>query len=218
MKLILSCILILSAQFLISCATKPTDTPVVVKPTERIAGSWENTTAPHPERKPWSDLMAETVRADLPIYDKAKDITEMCPKWNSLNDDKKVKGVMEFWIALAYYESGYNPKSSSVDVGSAGDRNSYSDGLYQLSGNDGAAQKYKCDYNCLHDPLKNITVALEQMRRQIVGTKSKYQGCGYIFLDNSSPCRYWAPTLKNNKYSKIPKIQERIRMYAPECK
>lgn len=182
-----------------------------VKPAERIALYWENTTSPKPERKPWSDALISALDKNFATLDKATDTKRFCPKYSSLNKEKKLKALGEFFVALAYFESGYNPESSSVDVGKKDDLNSYSVGLYQMSGNDSAAKLFKADYKALKNPITNINVAVEQMRKQIVNT-------GLFILPNTSKYRYWAIILDGNKYNQIPKVIERVNKYAPECK
>lgn len=168
--------------------------------------SWDNDT-----RKAWSTHLDKIMHEDMNIYASASDISKLCPKFNALNSDQKAQALSEFWIALALYESGWNPKDYSVDVGNKSDKGSWSVGLYQMSANDSAAKKYGASFESLKDPLVNITVATEQMRRQI-------DKCGAIFLDNKSKCRYWAVALHSNKFSKIPEIKARVLKYAPECK
>lgn len=215
MKLFLISILILGSQFLTSCATKPADTtipPVVVKPAERIALYWENTSSPHPERKPWSDELTAEVRKNLPTFSKAKDIKEICPKFDSLNEDQKVKGISEFFVALAYFESSFNPKSNSVDVGNKTNKCSWSIGLFQLSCTDSAAKAVGATtFESLQDPIMNIRAVSETFKRQI-------NNCGEFILPNTSKCRYFATILEGNKYSKIPEIKARVLKYAPSCK
>lgn len=178
--------------------------------TERIPLYWENTTAPHPERKPWSDALVKEVRKNLSDYSKAKDIKEICPRFESLNEDQKVKGISEFFVALAFYESGFNPKSSSVDVGNKDNRNSYSDGLFQVSGTDRVSRSLGYTYQDLLKPIPNIEVATEIFRRQI-------SNCGEFILPNSSKCRYFATLLEGNKYNKIKEIKARVLKHAKEC-
>lgn len=192
--------------------TTSTDATVVSQPGgARIAGYWENTTEKHDERKPWTDQWVSIIKTDLYTYSKASDVTRICPKYTKLTDDQKIKAILEFHIAVAYYESGFNPKSSAVDVGNAKDRNSYSDGLYQLSGNDGSSKFYGYTYKDLLDPLKNIKVAGEQYRRQLKNENK-------LILHNSSKYRYWAVALDGNKYSHVPEILARVIKYAPACK
>ncbi len=181
-----------------------------VKPAERIALFWENTTSPKPERKPWSDTLISALGKNFATLDTATDIKRFCPKYSSLSKEQKLKAIGEFFVALAYYESGYNPESSSVDVGTKDDLNSYSVGLYQMSGNDSAAKLFKADYKALKNPITNINVAVEQMRKQIKNT-------GLFILPNTSKFRYWAVILDGNKYSKVPQAIERVKKHAPMC-
>lgn len=224
MNLFLLSILILISAVLTSCATKTVEpVPVAVapetkKPTKRRALSWETVGMKHwkdgiyrtakPEA---SDTLLAEIKKDLPAYSKTKDITEICPKYKSLSDEFKVKAIGEFWVGLARQESNLKPDSSSVDVGTVDNRNSYSDGYFQMSGTDSAAKLYKCDWKCLHDPVMNIKVATEQMRRQLKNTNE-------IILPNSSPPRYWAIILENNRYQKIAEVKKHVLIYAPECK
>lgn len=186
-------------------------TTVSPQNTTRIALYWENTTSPKPERKPWSDALISALDKNFVTLDKATDTKRFCPKYSSLSKEKKLKALGELFVAMAYFESGYNPESSSVDVGKKDDLNSYSVGLYQMSGNDSAAKLFKADYKALKNPITNINVAVEQMRKQIVNT-------GLFILPNTSKYRYWAVLLDNNKYSKVTQIIERVNKYAPECK
>lgn len=180
--------------------------------TERISLYWENTTAPHPERKPWSDALVKEVRKNLTDYSKAKDITEICPKFKSLDEDQKVKAISELFTALAFYESGYNPKLSSVDVGTKGNPCSHSIGLFQVSCTDSAAKSVGATtVESLKDPLMNIKTAAEIFRRQI-------NNCGEFILPNSSKCRYFAVLLRGNRYEKIADIKKRVLKNAPSCK
>jgi hypothetical protein len=193
-----------------ACTTTSTKVDTGTTVVDRIPLYWENTTEAHPERKAWSDELITLFDKDFETFSKGRDITEFCPKFHSLSRDLKLKAFGEFMVAMAYYESGFNPKSSSVDVGTVSNRNSYSDGLYQLSGTDNSAKKFNCDYKCLQDPVMNIKVAMEQLRKQL-------DLRGKFYLDNSDSMRYWAVALVKNKYSKIPQINERVKKYAKAC-
>lgn len=182
-----------------------------VKPASRIALYWENTTEKHDERKPWSDALISALDKNFATLDKATDTKIFCPKYSSLSKEQKLKAIGELFVAMAYYESSFNPESSSVDVGNKNDLNSYSVGLYQMSGNDSAAKLFKADYKALKNPITNINVAVEQMRKQIVNT-------GLFILPNTSKYRYWAVLLSGNKFSKVNEIISRVNKYAPECK
>lgn len=195
-----------------SCATKvvtPPDQNVEPVSGERIVLSWENTTDPHPERKPWSDHLTKLVDADMSIYDSAKDIEFFCPKFKSLDDQRKIKAVSEMWVATAYYESGYNPNSQSVDVGTKSDRNTWSIGLLQMSQVDQSSYKlpFGFSFDDLLQPENNLTLGLAVMKKQI-------QRRGLIVVPTSP---YWA-VLYRGKYSKVDEISARVVAKTGFCK
>lgn len=177
----------------------------------RIALYWENTTQPHPERAAWSDVIVSNTDKYFTVYNGASDIIRFCPKYKILSKDLKTKAIGEFLVALAYYESAFNPRSSAVDVGNKNDRNSYSDGLFQMSGNDSAAKIFNYTYVDLLKPIQNINTAMYQLNIQIKNT-------GLFILPNSSKYRYWATILDGNKYNQIKPIIDRVIKYAPACK
>jgi hypothetical protein len=222
MKLILICILVIGSQFLTSCATKTAETtlpPVVVKPEPRIELSWETVGTKH-----WkdgkvrygsvasSDIIVSEFRKDLDLYETAKDVTEICPKFHSLSDQLKIKALGEFWVGLAVWESNLKPESEAVDVGTPKYKDSWSVGYYQLSAKDKPNREtYKFTYEQLKETKPNILLSFEILRRQIKNTKT-------FMLDVSHPRIYWAIILKNGKYQKIPEIKARVLKYAPFCK
>jgi len=188
--------------FLASCQTVQTPVtspPIEPKPIEtRISLSWDDGT-----RNSWSDAIVSITKKDLSTYLSAKDSATFCPKFNQLTDDQKVKAIGEFWVAVAYYESGWNPKSESVDVGTQGNKESWSVGLFQMSGKDSSAKNFGYGYEKLKEPIPNIEVALFQMKKQILKS-------GVWFLPVSAPNRYWAVILVGGKYQKIEKIKARV--------
>ena len=194
---------------------KPEHAPELPNPTEtlpeRIALYWENTTEPHPERIPWSDELISLLSKDFDLYDKASDFKEICPKYNSLGKNLKLKSLGEFMVGLAYYESSFKPTQESVDVGTKYDKGSWSVGLYQMSANDNSAKFVGASYEDLKKPIPNIRVAMEQMKRQMKN-RNKF------LLDKSDSMRYWAIILKNGKYQKIKEIAARVQKQVPACK
>ena len=198
----------------------------------RVALYWENTTAPHPERKPWSGELVKNITADLKSYDSASDITLFCPKYKSLNQTQKIKAVGEIFVATSFYESGFKPQSFMAEcrknkcVYSSGCRLDaklgycmkgghaldngvvISRGLMQMSLQ--SAQGYGCSFlkvpNDLHDPILNLRCANIIMKKQIARTENKI----------GARSNYWAvlkPTNENQK-----NIIERVKKFAPFCK
>lgn len=184
--------------------------PVVIEPDERMALYWENTTEPHPERAPWSDALIGTLKKDFTHFSSAYDWKDICRGFTSLTDAQKLKAMGEFWVAVAYYESSFKPGQESVDVGTKGDKGSWSVGLYQMSANDNAAKAEGVDYLGLKDPVKNIKVAMNQFHRQIKNTN-------LVLLHKTNKYRYWAVILKDGKYEKIDEIKARVKKQAPFC-
>lgn len=154
---------------LTGCVTAPvSQEPVVQAPVAsgvRIALSWETN---NPERKEWSDFVVKNVRENKKLYD-AADMVRFCPKYNSLSSEQQVRAIGEFWQSLVYFESSYNPKSSSVDVGDEGNLDTYSVGLCQMSvvdqKNYGVPLGYK--YADLLKPIPNLDLAMNIMHKKL---------------------------------------------------
>ena len=211
MKLILIC---LWSLFFVSCVTQPPGAGLdqvvseVVTKKDRTTLSWESKAG----REAWSDKWTSLIEGSLGSYTAAGDITRICPKFKSLTADQKVKAIGEFWVSVAYYESGFNPSSQAVDVGSKENRDSWSVGLYQLSVRDSANKKGpNYSFEQLNTALPNIHLANVIMTTQI-------KNCGKLILENSSKCRYWAVILDGNKYSKASQIIARTQSNASFCK
>lgn len=178
---------------------------------ERIPLYWEKTTEVHAERESWSDRLAQRIQENLDVLGNAKDIERICPKFDALERNQRVKALGEFFVALAYYESGFNPRSAAVDVGVASNRNTWSIGLFQVSVVDQQwAGNYDYSYEQLLGPHENIDLALTIMTRQV-------RKGGLFILPNSSSLRYWATLLEGNKYNEISAILARVKKYAPLC-
>jgi uncharacterized protein (TIGR02594 family) len=179
----------------------PMDLPL----TENMTLSWET----QPGRSAWSAEVVSLGSKNLATYELAKDLREFFPSWNKLSDKEKIRAVSELWVALAYYESSWNPKSASVDVGTKENKNSWSVGLYQMSQIDqkNLAIDFGYSYEDLLTAIPNIRLAHAVMIRQI----KKY---GFIALKNGDKGRYWAVLLHGNKYSKIAEIKNRIKAAA----
>lgn len=197
----------LMCMIMIGCTQMPTAPKG--EPAGRIALKWEATDKPHPERAEWSDALTALIRQNLATYDKAADITKICPKYKDLSESGKIKAIGEFWVALSYFESGYSPTSASVDVGTADDKDTWSVGLFQMSVVDQANYKLPFGYKYadLLKPIPNITLAHAVMMKQIQNKSS-------ILLKSGV---YWAPLKIGGKYDHIDEIIARVKANAKEC-
>lgn len=185
--------------------------------------AWENTTAPHPERKPWSEHLCKEIDKRFASFAKAKDITNFCPKFNSLDKAGQLHALSEMVVAIVYYESGYNPTSwmteSTMGTDPITGVQVKSEGLLQLSYQDKQWAKW-----CMFDWAKDKTLPVSSPKKTIMDPYINLS-CGIPIMANQIDKKgtiavekgYWAVT-NNGKYSKVSKIQERVRLYAPECK
>lgn len=194
--------------FLGGCVSSPSNEVAKTEVAPRIALYWENTSAPHPERMPWSDGLVALFKKDLETFKKASDISIFCPKFHSLGEQDQLKALGEFWVAVAYYESGFDPKSAAVDVGVESNKDTWSVGLYQMSVVD--QKNYRLDFGYKYDdllkPLPNITLALAVLKAQVIKR-------GVLAVLRPNPGVYWA-VLRD----KSPQIADRVKKYAPNCK
>lgn len=159
----------------------------------------------------WDKTLLAGITEHKALFDKASDITEICPNYKNISTELQTLAAAEFSVALAYFESGFRPGLNSVDVGSKEDKGSWSVGLYQMSANDRSARKFNMTFEKLKDPHANIKVYLEQMKTQLERSNK-------VFLNNTDTGRYWATLLRGNRYEKIPEIKARVLKYAPACK
>lgn len=139
----------------------------------------------------------------------AKDWDRIVPGFYLKNRHAQTHILAELIVAMAYYESAWNERSQSVDVGTEKDKNTWSVGLLQVS---------VCDQKNMNLPTQftfdelcqmtaNIALGLHILCRQVAKT-------GLIILPNKHPQRYWAVLLDGNKYSRVDQIIARVRKYA----
>lgn len=168
-----------------------------------VALSWESG---HPERKVWSEACLKSVSEHLSRLDKAKDIASFHAKYSGATDGVKANIWCELFSALAKYESSWNPKSASVDVGDASKRDTYSICLLQLSVVDQqwVEPRSKYSYAELLEPANCLDLGVRIMARQI-------DKAGLVVLPNASRYRYWAILLDGNKYQKIDQVRAMVR-------
>lgn len=190
----------------------PTPTPTATLFPKMIL-SWENTTKPHPERKPWSEALYTYIKEKHENIKKADDLLRFCPNYNRLTEEQQIKALSELFVALAYHESGYNPKTSEVDVGVQNNVRTWSQGLFSLSLIDQESYKIDLGYsgNDLLDPVKNIRLAVYLMARQIDKCK--------LIVAPSRSYLYWVVMYESvfNKYDQTKDIISRVKKNAPFC-
>ena len=168
----------------------------VVPPLVKVPLSWEKN---HEERYVWSNLLFKKIDEKFSSLDKAKDLPLFCPKYLSLSEDKKKIVLAELWVWTAYFESGWNPKSASVDVGTKNNKDTWSAGLLQVSVVDQKNWNLKTgySYNDLLQVGPNLELSLSILSKQI-------EKQGLIAVTKNL---YWAVLgPKNYRYTKLDKI------------
>lgn len=158
------------------------------------------TTLPHDWKQPkWDAELRAQIRSALPSLELAKDITEWCPSY-STRDHVEVWAKM--FVAIAYFESGYDPRS--VYKESWGED---SLGLYQLSVPD-ALPWCKHTREDLFDPITNIDCAVPLMAELV--ERDKVVTAGINGKTAKGAARYWAVmrggTYPGHKVESVKKI------------
>lgn len=200
--------------------------------TPQISLYWENTTEPHPERKPWTEALIRELSLNKQALEKATDVKAICPKYFTLSSEKQLKALGELFVATTYHESAFKPSvlyrecnktkcqyssgcqyhgeygycmkgGHKLDGGIVISR-----GLMQLSLE--SAKGYGCQVSTpdeLHNPEKNLTCGVKIMVKQVDRTG--------LFLASSN---YWAVLKPTSSWNKIEDIKKRVLKYAPDCK
>ncbi len=184
--------------------------------------SWENTTEPHPERKPWSQALLKLAEANHTNFTKAKDWQDFCPNWYKLTYDQQLIVISELVIAVTYYESGFNPLARMLEYGLGNDpitgKQVMSEGLLQLSYGD---QKWApwCQFKYHQD------VKLPLAKRSILNPITN-MNCGVRIFGNqvarkaaivASEGAYWSVLKRYHKNQKVKQIQSRVRSKSKVC-
>lgn len=206
MKLILSCTLILSAQFLISCASGNKTEPVNETPQqsyfkcEDMTASWEmkindgqvNQTA-KPERHAWTVKMCGELRKNYDLLISAKDIDTIIPKRAQLTKEQHLSVLTELMSTVAEYEISWNPTGTAKDVNGRSEPEYLATGLYQLNVGDQKVYKTGTSFTAeeLKNPLNNIQAGVG-----IIVTVIKVRGKITFKSGEKSPVlRYFFATL-----------------------
>ena len=166
--------------------------------------AWESSS--HPERLQWSKDAMAIVTENFANLDKASDIVTFCPTYKTLTVDEKVNVWADLFAATAYYESAWNPASSSVDVGTASNKDTYSVGLLQMSVVDQANYKLLLgyDFGDLQTASANLDLGIAIMGKQI----AKY---GKILIPVGGSGLYWATLHPGGKYDQTAGIAGMVK-------
>ena len=179
----------------------PTPTPL---PSPALASySWEKG---HPERSTWTEALRDGITSKFGILDGAKDMTIFCPPYRKLTQRQRVDVMGETLVWVMYFESGWNPEASSVDVGEKGNKDTWSVGLLQLSVVDQVNYgfKYGYDFKGLQDPIKNMNLGIAILTAQV----AKHEK---IAIPKGETGLYWSTIHPGGKYDKTNEIAAKVK-------
>ena len=177
-----------------------------LQPIAYLLGIKDNTPKKDPGgwKPEWSQYIKNAYynRPDLEAsFDQAKDIKTLRPDWFTLSTAQKCEVLAAFWKAIALYESDYNPKCASVDVGTPNNKDTWSIGLLQMSvidqSNYGLRLGY--NYNTLLEPTNNLYLGMLVMDKQL-------KRRGRIFIPQGDIGTYWATIHPGGRYDKSSQI------------
>lgn len=160
--------------------------------------SWEQG---HPERAEWSTFVEHEIDLRLESLDLAKDVKLMRPDYRTLSRKERVMAWGELISAMTKFESDWNPKQSSIDVGKPGDKNTYSVGLLQVSvtDQDTLGMRFGYSFEDLKTPFKNLRLGVALLDKQI-------RMHGKIFIAKGEQGLYWAVLHPGGRFDKSSQI------------
>lgn len=156
----------------------------------------------------WDNELKRLIEPKIEILQLATDVKELDAHFDSLTKDQKIDKFKEFFKWLAYYESAWNPKSQSVDVGVKNDRGTWSIGLLQLSVVDQKNLNIELgyDFDDLLLPVPNLKLGIEIMCNQV-----KKRGKLMIpKWEHGNPSLYWATLCPGGKYDQSAAILKQV--------
>ncbi|WP_413577685.1 murein L,D-transpeptidase catalytic domain family protein [Bdellovibrio sp. HCB290] len=179
--------------------------------------SWE--TSSKPERKQWSQYLQTLVLNDWnTLLNGATDMNQFCPKYAKLNNNQRANVWAQLFVAMARYESAYNPLSrmheTTMGTDNVTKKPVYSEGLLQLSYQDTQWNKWcKFDWSkdknlsstspkkTILDPYINLHCGVGIMAKQIASKKAIAIKSGV----------YWSVLKPGGKYNKLTSIKSMVK-------
>ena len=150
----------------------------------------------HSDRAKWSAKLRGDIYSHIADFNKA-DWSKYCKKFDSLSNIDRVEVIATMAVAIAYFESSYDPTVAGPDVG-----NTESIGLFQLSYEDNmkwCAMDSKLGN--LIDPIVNIDCAIGEMSFLISKDNIVAFGGSSEFHEHmaSGLARYWSTTWDDSR-------------------
>ncbi|MGZ3770076.1 MAG: TIGR02594 family protein [Bdellovibrio sp.] len=154
----------------------------------------------------WTTHLTGLIKDKILILETASDIEKIRPDYHSLSRENQIKVFVELIKATCYFESGYNPKAASVDVGTKENKDTWSVGLLQMSVVDQSnyGLRFGYSYEDLLKPLPNLTLGVAVLAKQV----AKH---GKLIIKRGEPGLYWATLCEGGRYDKSASIIKRVQ-------
>jgi len=182
--------------------------------------AWETKS---PQNIYWTGVTMAAIKKHWEVLDTAQDIDMFCPKYKTLDLEKRQTVWGEIISAISFYESGWNPKSQYTEHQLGIDQVTglplQSEGLLQLSYTDTRWATW-CEFNWEQDrkeqtynltilnPKNNLECGIGIMANQIKRKKN-------ITLEKGM---YWSTLKLEGPRNKIKEISKMVQGRAPECR
>lgn len=177
---------------------------------------WESL---NPQGKTWSQIVFNALKGSASsLINKSDDMEIFCPKYAELQETQKINAVGMLISAMVRYESNFDPLARLAEPSLGTDpitgQMVYSEGLLQLSYQDGIGRSYcKFDWDLdkklspkdpkksILDPARNLDCGVRILAEQV----DKY---GSLVIEHGA---YWAVIRKNGKFQKINEIASKVQ-------
>ncbi|MGE5085219.1 MAG: murein L,D-transpeptidase catalytic domain family protein [Bacillota bacterium] len=188
---------------------------------QMAALAWDSGNA---ARATWSQYLQNIVLNDWSSLLKgANDMASFCPKYSSLNNNQRANVWAQLFVAMARFESGYNPLARMQETTMGTDpvtkKPVYSEGLLQLSYQDVKWAPY-CKMDWSKDknlsptsPLKTILDPYINLHCGVGIMADQVKRKGLIAIGTGA---YWAVLKTNSKYNKLASIKSMVKNF-PLC-
>lgn len=180
---------------------------------QRLA--WE---AENGDGRKWSQILYQTIdREGEELIYGAEDIGQFCPRYSSLNRDEKIQFWASLFVAIAKFESNFQPSARTEERGKIDASTGtalFSEGLLMLS-----YQDVRANPVCRFNPVLDRALPINDLRRSILSPENNLH-CGVHVMMRQlkrydriaiGQGAYWAVLKVGSRFQRIPTIQSMTR-------
>jgi hypothetical protein len=177
--------------------------------------AWEQPNKPG--RQKWSEHTFQNIYRNFDKLDKAIDMQYFCPEYNRIDRDKRINAWGQLIAAIAWYESGWNPRARAVQPSFGLDRITgetvVAEGLFQLGYMDSLWRDY-CDFDWYGDRVLND----DDLNRTMINPRSQIRCTVGILADQVARHgriviphgAYWSVLMEGHRNQRIDGIRRMV--------